>query len=229
MGRRLRSHQRRAGTLVLYLSAQRLEQRSEQYQQSYNQRLQKVDPTYALGQFKHPKIRYHSLKIAQSLDQYTDDSSSLIKVSRQLLQLAFLKAYGITVDPKKLKPQNINTDIDKLLATIHPSIPWRKAGLLAVDLRDHSQQELCIFQADPHKQKLSQLEDQLNQRFGRGTARVGGLPHKPKPWQELHSKKHSTKRSIKQSSHKHDHLVMNRKEYLSPRYTTCWADLPIVS
>ena len=74
-----------------------------------------------------------------------------------------------------------------------------------------------MFRADPKRQKLSQLEDQLNQRFGRGTARIGGLPNKPCSWINQQT----------QQSH-HTQTALSRKQYSSPRYTTCWVDLPIV-
>ena len=219
LGRRLRSHQRKAGTLVLYLSANRPTQSFSTKQAPI---INQTQEAYYLAQSIRHKTPRHSIKLAQSLDCYTDDSSSLIKTSRQLLSSAFLQAYQVQLsnldqylEVNNLKKQN---SIEQAIAGIYPIIPWRKASLLALDLRDHSQLELSMFRADPKRQKLSQLEDQLNQRFGRGTARIGGLPNKPCSW-------------INQQTQQINHAqaTLSRKQYLSPRYTTCWADLPIVS
>ena len=218
LGRRLRSHQRRAGTLVLYLSASRPKRGGAKAQFSPTS---PVHNTRYLGQSIRHTSPVNSIKIAQSLDRYTDDSSSLIKTSRQLLKAAFLKAYQVQLSNPETRLSKGHCSIDEALASIYPTIPWRKASLLALDLRDHSQLELSMFRANPRKQKLSQLEDQLNQRFGRGAARIGGLPNKPHICSTPHPK--SQHRQLNSAP-----AGVSRKQYLSPRYTTCWADLPIV-
>ena len=168
LGHRLRSHQLRTGSLLLWLSAP--------LKPIYKNRSR--PPTYAL-------------KLSIALPVYTDDSPTLIHYARHLLSLMIEKA------------------TDEAPSSLDRPIAWRKAGLSALDLRDESQLELSIIHPDPKRRKLSEVEDLLNQRFGRGTARIGGIPLK---------KDHVN--TIPKWSPK--------KTLLSPKYTTCWADLPIV-
>ncbi len=174
LGQRLRTHQRRAGSLLLWLSASSPARRSGR-----------------------SAPLYYRVKLSAGLPSYTADSSSLIKLALTLYQS--LSTSALSEAPSLLgRP-----------------IAWRKAGLLALDLRDDSQLELATMRPDPRRVKLSKVEDELNRRFGRGAVQIGGIPVKPlhrdssgsiadQPWRALQSS-------------------------LSPRYTTCWSDLPVVS
>jgi DNA polymerase V len=164
LGRRLRSHNLRAGSLLLWLSAP------------------------LINNYKHKgKSSTYRLKMTLALPTYTDDSSTLIQCALHLMSLLIKKAKYET----------------------SKSFSWRKAGLIAVDLRDDSQLELALIQPNPKRRKLSQLEDELNRRFGRGTARLGGIP-------------------IKVSKIENAPSWSTKQAFLSPKYTTSWADLPIV-
>lgn len=179
LGRRLRSHNRRAGSLSLSLSALDPSSRSSS---SYAQR------------------RYH-ISVSGGLPTYTHDSPSLIKRALELYQ-------SLSERAEREAPRSLGRPIR-----------WRKAGLLALDLRDESQLELSIVRPDERRLALSTLEDELNRRFGRGIACIGSLPIKP----------HTSAHQNRQSSSLSDRGWRPIQSALSPRYTTSWADLPVVS
>ena len=173
LGRRLRSHQRRTGTLLLWLSTS-LPHRGRRTNRS-------------------SRPLTYTLKLSKSTPAYTDDTSSLIRLAHILCSTLVLQA-------EKEAPSHLKRPLR-----------WRKAGLLALDLRDHTQLELNLVQPNSKLRRLSQLEDELNRRFGRGTASIGGLPNLRSPSSSLSSPSWQSRHSA-----------------LSPRYTTCWTDLPIV-
>lgn len=175
LGQRLRAHELRAGTLLLWLTASLPRPRGE----------------------RRRPLRY-TVKASAALPVYTHDSSSLLHLVDQLATQLIARA-----------------NLEAPSALSRP-IPWCKAGVLALDLRDRSQGELNLFQSSPQisqqahqRHKLSELEDLINQRFGQGCARIGGVPFKVNS----------------------PHLAPSwapKRAHLSPRYTTNWIDLPVV-
>ena len=172
LGRRLRTHQRRTGTLLLWLSTSL--------------------PRGGKSSSRSARPLTYTLKLSGSIPTYTDDTSSLIRLA-QTLCTALVSQAEAEASPHLKRP-----------------IPWRKAGLLALDLRDETQLELNLVQPNSKLRHLSQLEDELNRRFGRGVARVGGLPNR------------------RSSSGSFSPSWQSKHSALSPRYTTSWADLPVV-
>ena len=122
-------------TLVLYLSANRP---TQSFSTKQSPTINQTQGSYYLAQSIRHKTHRHSIKLAQSLDCYTDDSSSLIKTSRQLLSSAFLQAYQVQLNnlDQHLEVNNLKHQsyIEQAIADIYPIIPWRKASLLALDL-----------------------------------------------------------------------------------------------
>jgi DNA polymerase V len=82
-------------------------------------------------------------------------------------------------------------------------LSFKKAGVILLELTPTNQQQLALWDTKDRErqQQLMQTLDLINTRFGAGTLRfaVAGLL---KPWQ----------------------MKATRK---SPRYTTCWQELPI--
>ena len=83
-----------------------------------------------------------------------------------------------------------------------PGYEYRKAGVLCTDLRDARHLQLNLFRSGPRREGLMEAVDSINRRFGRDTVTFG-------PGEELAPSR-------------------MRREMLSPRYTTCWDDLPVV-
>ena len=78
---------------------------------------------------------------------------------------------------------------------------WRKAGVLLLDLGAPGQAPVSLFDIiDAPDDGLMKAMDQINARYGRGTARLG-LAQKDGEW----------------------HM---RRENLSPSFTTRWGDIP---
>jgi DNA polymerase V len=82
-------------------------------------------------------------------------------------------------------------------------LQFKKAGVILLGLRPKSLRQLSLWEPDEeHSEALMQTMDSINARFGRGTLQfaVAGLK---KPW-------------------------AMRSGMRSPRYTTCWSELPVV-
>jgi DNA polymerase V len=82
-------------------------------------------------------------------------------------------------------------------------LQFKKAGVILLGLRPKSLRQLSLWEPDvEHSEALMQTMDSINARFGRGTLQfaVAGLK---KPW-----------------------AMQSRMR--SPRYTTCWSELPVV-
>jgi len=125
-------------------------------------------------------------KAERALPQPCNDSSTLIQVSLEATrQLA--RAWAL----KRRQGQ--------------PLGGWRKGGILALDLRAEEERALDFYAPNPARAQLSALEDQLNQRFGRQTAQVGGSP--------------KAQRARPQGAWR------QRASWRSPRYTSSWAEL----
>lgn len=85
-----------------------------------------------------------------------------------------------------------------------PGYGYKKVGVLLADLGvadRHEQNDLFVAPADPRQQALMQTLDQINRRFGRGTLKVAA-EGMGRNWRM-------------------------RAEDRSPRYTTCWQELPV--
>ena len=148
------------------------------------------------GRGQRGGLMTYTIKASASLPVYTHDTPTLIQLAHhltaQLISRATYEAPSALTRP----------------------VAWRKAGLLALDLRDDTQRELGIVKADPRRQKLSELEDLINQRFGRGSARIGGLPIKAT--------------GVSRDQRHVAPAWAPQRAALSPRYTTNWAELPVV-
>jgi DNA polymerase V len=83
-----------------------------------------------------------------------------------------------------------------------PGYEYKKAGVLCTDLQDARHLQLNLFRTGPRREGLMEAVDSINRRFGRDAVTFG-------PGEELTPSR-------------------MRREMLSPRYTTCWDDLPVV-
>lgn len=82
-------------------------------------------------------------------------------------------------------------------------IGWRKAGVLLVDLTSSSPEQISLFgEESMERSKLMTAIDAINDRFGRGCARLG-LSSDEAEWR-------------------------TRCSTVSPSFTTRWTDLPVV-
>lgn len=135
--------------------------------------------TCAVGVFMHsdsfrPELRQHHASRALSLPASTADTTLILKCVRQLV------------------------------LTMHrPGIAYKKAGVVLQDLaRPESLQGDLFAPATIGKDRLMSVMDQINQRFGRGTAGLGASGWQQRPDWGM------------------------RQEHLSPDYTTSVRDLP---
>lgn len=183
----LRTHGRQTGVLTLWMSAPFPSPASYPHARRH--------PNRASAR-SAPPPRY-TIRRALLLSTPCADSTTLISSAMHLLEEALFLA-------ERNAPRQLSRPIG-----------WRKAGLLALDLSDGSQPLLPLDPPDPKKLALAQVADQLNQRFGRGSARIGGTPVKPTPHHRTPALSGSARWRPQSAA-------------LSPRYTTCWADLPIV-
>ena len=85
---------------------------------------------------------------------------------------------------------------------------YRKAGVVLSDISEASQQQVTLFSSEPQDErsvarsvKLMATMDALNSRFGRGSVGVSNVDVEGKAWS-------------------------NKRDKLSPAYTTRWEDLP---
>lgn len=110
-------------------------------------------------------------------------------------------------------PTDFTPDIQEAALRILRSIfrsgyKYQKVGVLLLDLVRPGQRQLTFQDMDDteetaHRRQLMHAMDDVNQRFGRNTLRFAGSGLGPKPW----------------------HM---RREALSQRFTTSWAELPVV-
>ncbi len=92
----------------------------------------------------------------------------------------------------------------KTLAQIYqPGIRYKKCGigLLDVCTKKHEQKDFFNQQQTEKSRKLMHVIDQINQRYGKHTVKLLNSGIQPK-W-------------------------MMKRAYMSPRYTTCWKDIPV--
>ena len=95
-------------------------------------------------------------------------------------------------------------EFEQMCTEILSSNPFgvQRITLVATELVSTNVQQLSLFQA-PTNHSMMQLLDRINQKFGRGTMRVGVTP--------------------KEMKHLHGH-----QRFRSPRYTTRWSEIPVV-
>ncbi len=82
-----------------------------------------------------------------------------------------------------------------------PGYPFSKCSILLMDLSQRGELTPDLFAPEPRRgaERLMAVVDQINQREGRGTVRIGRVPAAP-AW-------------------------AMRREMLSPRYTTRWSEV----
>lgn len=103
-------------------------------------------------------------------------------------------------------PTISRTCISLLDQIFEENIPYRKAGIMVVELESESANQLSLWhQEEPSeaKRKLMSLVDEINAQHGNNTMMFGNELG-PRPW-------------------------AMRQEHLSPRYTTCWEDILKIS
>jgi DNA polymerase V len=84
-----------------------------------------------------------------------------------------------------------------------PDQQFKKAGVILLGLRPKSQRQLSLWEPDePRSDALMQTFDAINAKFGRGTIQLAAAGLK-KTW-------------------------AMKGEMRSPRYTTCWEEIPVV-
>ncbi|MDK1289768.1 Y-family DNA polymerase [Pseudoalteromonas umbrosa] len=83
-----------------------------------------------------------------------------------------------------------------------PGVRYYKAGVGAIELEDDVFQQSDMFNQSQDKPELMKCMDEINNRYGSTAARIGS---------ELQTKSWEM-----------------RREFLSPRYTTRWPDIPVI-
>ena len=83
------------------------------------------------------------------------------------------------------------------------NLSWKKAGILGLQLESSSQEQIPLF-GKKEKNRVSNVIDEINSRFGKGTIFVG-------------------------SSLRVQQNNLMQRNHCSPQYTTCWSDIPIIS
>jgi DNA polymerase V len=97
--------------------------------------------------------------------------------------------------------------VASLWPLVRPGLRYRKAGVLLGELSCASEAQSGLYDARDHARdaRVQAAVDDVNTRWGRGTLRLGaaGLTQAWQAWRA-------------------------RAEHCSPRYTTCWDELPLV-
>lgn len=91
----------------------------------------------------------------------------------------------------------VSSFIDKIFT---PDVPFYKCGLGAIELGSEQFAQYDIFEQRKDNPKLMQCFDQINHKYGKGTAYIASAEQTQK-WQM-------------------------RRAFLSPKYTTKWSDIP---
>ena len=117
-----------------------------------------------------------SLRAETRLSQPTSDSRSLIALTRRLFDRVY-----------------------------QPGFVCRKAGVMALELRDENPFQQSLFFNEPDR-RVMDVMDRINSKYGRGAIQLAaqGLPIRQKDWGM-------------------------RQQMRSPQYTTCWADLRLIN
>lgn len=93
--------------------------------------------------------------------------------------------------------------VDAVFSELYkPGVRYYKAGVGAIDLEDDAFQQSDMFNQSQDKPELMKCIDAINNRYGSTAARIGSELQTTN-WQM-------------------------RREFLSPRYTTRWPDIPII-
>jgi DNA polymerase V len=172
--------------------------------------------------FGHPVTELHHL--AEAVTDFA--SRAAVKVRKQG-SLAGQVLVFVRTSPFRQEPQYsrsitvplrrpsadtgilVNAALSGLERIFRPGFNYAKAGVMLLELRPDSQQQVELALEDDEGQDLERGRlmtslDELNGRFGRGTVLLGsaGLSGEKRAW------------SMKQ-------------ERRTPAYTTCWEDIPV--
>ncbi|MFM7083377.1 MAG: Y-family DNA polymerase [Hyphomicrobium sp.] len=104
-----------------------------------------------------------------------------------------------------IRPTSDSREIIKTVLRVFESIwcegfGWRKAGVLLIDLASSSPEQRSLFEECKESNTLMNAIDSINDRFGRGSARLGLSPQEAR-WR-------------------------TRSGNVSPSFTTRWAEIP---
>jgi DNA polymerase V len=169
-------------------------------------------PLYTLEQLIQP-LRFHMGRAAEKLRQ----QGSLAGRVGILLETNRFRPQDLQYSPSRSIALPVATDDTAVLATwvvallravFKAGFRYVKAGVMLDDLRPRRLQQGCLFDGLPpaqdlRRERLMGVVDQANKKWGRGSLGVGVVKDQ-KGW------------------------AMNRG-MLSPRYTTCWNELRVVS
>jgi DNA polymerase V len=115
-------------------------------------------------------------------------------------------ATAVLPAPCSCTPDFIRLGLSALQRLYRGGFRYRKIGVLLTGLQDARGVQPDLFGGDPagdaRKQRFMRAVDEINARWGRGTAGFGVPPGSTRPWRMF-------------------------RRFLSPRYTTCWRELPL--
>ncbi|TMO62481.1 Y-family DNA polymerase [Pseudoalteromonas aurantia] len=112
---------------------------------------------------------------------------------------SFIQSFPVASSDSTVLAKAVEQIFDSLFK---PGVKYYKAGVGAIELEDDNFQQADMFNGSQDKPQLMKVMDQINKRYGTTAARLGSAVQ-------------STGWTMK-------------REYLSPRYTTRWADIPTI-
>ncbi|MEM6614812.1 MAG: Y-family DNA polymerase [Cyanobacteria bacterium P01_C01_bin.72] len=162
-------------------------------------------PATTIGEMKQA-IATYAIKLGEKLRQQQQNATTLtVFIQSDRFQANFY-SNSITLSlpvASNLTPTLINCAFRGLIAIYHSQYAYKKAGIIAQGLTPESvvQGNLFVKELPPQAKKLMQTIDRLNAALGQNTITFAVAKLKSP--------------EIKQTK-------------VSPRYTTCWQELPIV-
>ncbi|TMP78718.1 DNA polymerase V subunit UmuC, partial [Pseudoalteromonas ruthenica] len=147
----------------------------------------------------------HCSIIAKKLRQQHSLTKRIIVIAHSsphedgFFKKSFIQSFPVASSDSTVLAKAVEQIFDSLFK---PGVKYYKAGVGAIELEDDNFQQADMFNGSQDKPQLMKVMDQINKRYGTTAARLG-------------SEVQSTGWTMK-------------REYLSPRYTTRWADIPTI-
>lgn len=112
----------------------------------------------------------------------------------------YLYDFTVPTNDSRVLANAVNHVLPHLYAK---GVRFYKAGIGAIELTSEQYMQADLFSPSPDNKKLMQSMDSINNLFGKGT--------------------------IKLASEQQSQRWLMRRDFLSPRYTTRWQDIPVIN
>ncbi|CAG9001735.1 MAG: Protein UmuC [Candidatus Celerinatantimonas neptuna] len=165
---------------------------------SFGQRITQADDL-------HAALTAHAVIVAQKLRKQGSQARRLVIFAsnsphdEQFFKRWFIHEFAVASCDASVFAHAITKLMPQLFK---PGIAYYKCGIGAIELEDAHTQQLDLFHAPDDKPDVLNCLDRINHRYGPGTLSI--------------------------ASDKTQCQWAMRRDFLSPRYTTRWSDIPIV-